>query len=73
MRRAGADIEIEKFGRLSLTKGSLDPANSLLRMLVHEGCVLIKLLLRLLHCRKRLDWTFVAFDMSLRQLMWFVK
>jgi tripartite-type tricarboxylate transporter receptor subunit TctC len=41
-------------------------------MLVHEGCVLIKLLLRLLHRRKMLDWTLVAFDMSRWQLLWFV-
>jgi hypothetical protein len=73
MRRAGADVEIDKFGRLSLMRGSFDPAKSLLRMLVHEGCVLIKLLLRLLQCREMPDWTFVAFDMSLWQLMWFVK
>jgi hypothetical protein len=73
MRRAGADVEIDKFGRLSLMRGSFDPAKSLLGMLVHEGCVLIKLLLRLLHCREMRDGTLVAFDMSPWQLLWFVK
>jgi hypothetical protein len=50
----------------------LDPQIRL-AMLAHEGCVLIKLLLRLLHCREKRDWTFVAFDMSQDQLMWFAQ
>src|ERR1700736_3405489 len=38
----------------------------------HEGCVLIKLLLRLLQCRK--IWIgLAAFDMSRQQLMWFAR
>jgi tripartite-type tricarboxylate transporter receptor subunit TctC len=39
--------------------------------IAHESCVPIKLLLRLLHCRKTVDWTLVAFDMSRQPLMWF--
>jgi hypothetical protein len=48
----------------------LDPQIRL-AMLADEGCVLIKFVLRLLHCREMRDWTFVAFDMSRLQLKWF--
>jgi hypothetical protein len=58
MRRDGADVEIDP----QLGFGTL----------AHESCILIKLLLGLLHCRKT-RWAFVAFDMSPRQLMWFAK
>ena len=73
MRRAGAGVEINKFGRSSQTSGGYGSRDCVFGRLVHEGCVLIKLLLRLLHCRERLDRPFVAFDMSLWQLLWFVK
>jgi hypothetical protein len=39
--------------------GSDPIRNSRFRNLTPERCVLIKLILRLLHCRKKRDWSFV--------------
>jgi hypothetical protein len=71
MRRAGADVEIDELGRLSQTIWGGFRSVNRPAMLVHEGCVLIKLLLCLLQCREMPGWTLVAFDMSQEQLMWF--
>jgi hypothetical protein len=45
--------------------------NCVFANVAHESWVLIKLLLRLLHCH--LDWIFVAFDLSRLRLMWFAR
>jgi hypothetical protein len=63
MRRDGAGVEInERPGRAELNGAG--PKMSF-GILVHRGCVQIKLFLRLLHCRKNigdpLDWTLVRF------------
>ena len=71
MRREGADVK-STCPAAETERTESDPIRNLVfANLAHESCVLIKLVLRLLHCRIGSDWTLVAFDMSPQQLMWF--
>jgi hypothetical protein len=64
MRREGAEFEIKRLGRRGRTNGiGLDPQFLVFANVAHESCVLIKLLLRLLQCRKTLtglSWSLIC-------------
>jgi tripartite-type tricarboxylate transporter receptor subunit TctC len=65
LKSTSSAVEAERTGS--------DPIrNCIFVNVAHESCVLIKLLLRLLHCRKP-GLAFVAFDMSRQRLMWFAR
>jgi hypothetical protein len=52
MRRDGADSESTNPAVQAGRIGEPDPQFQGFGILAHDGCVLIKLLMRLLHCRK---------------------
>jgi hypothetical protein len=73
MRRGGADVEIDGFGRAGrINRVGCDPKTGVFVNLAHESCVLIKLLLRLLR-RRKAGSDVGGFGMSRQQPMWFVK
>jgi hypothetical protein len=73
MRRGSADVEIDEPGCAGWpNQVGCDPQMDVSRILAHESCVLIKLLLGLLRCREA-GRMLVAFDMSRQMPMWFVK
>jgi hypothetical protein len=56
MRRSGADIELKKRAQSSRSTGQDLTGKWFPQILACESCGLIKLILRLLRCRKARDW-----------------